>query len=104
MEEGKTYTIYAKWEKVGTGDNPGGDNPGGDNPGGQNPGGQNPGQTDPKGNTTKTNNTVVSGDKTVTNLKMPKTGNSIILPIIIVTVATIIVGLYFKLKSLRDVK
>lgn len=104
LEEGKTYTIYAKWEKVGTGDNPGGDNPGGDNPGGQNPGGQNPGQTDPKGNTTKTNNTVVSGDKTVTNLKMPKTGNSIILPIIIVTVATIIVGLYFKLKSLRDVK
>ncbi len=99
LEEGKTYTIYAKWEKVGTGDNPGGDNPGG-----QNPGGQNPGQTDPKGNTTKTNNTVVSGDKTVTNLKMPKTGNSIILPIIIVTVATIIVGLYFKLKSLRDVK
>lgn len=94
LEEGKTYTIYAKWEKVGTGDNPGG----------QNPGGQNPGQTDPKGNTTKTNNTVVSGDKTVTNLKMPKTGNSIILPIIIVTVATIIVGLYFKLKSLRDVK
>ncbi len=114
LEEGKTYTIYAKWEKGGTGDNPGGDNPGGDNPGGDNPGGdnpggnnpggQNPGQTDPKGNTTKTNNTVVSGDKTITSLKMPKTGSSIILPIIIVTIAAIIVGLYFKLKSLRDVK
>ncbi len=93
LEAGKTYTIYAKWKKQ--------DEPIKDPD--QSKPGQQGGQTTNQGNNGNEDKKVVTGDNTITNLKMPKTGTTIFLPIAIIAILVTMIGLYYKLKKLKGI-